>query len=42
MPKPLTARAVDLTKPDPAKRLEILDGHLPGIYLLAQPTAGRT
>lgn len=37
MSKALTAAAVEKIKPDPAKRLEIPDALLTGLYLVVQP-----
>jgi hypothetical protein len=42
MARPLTARSVDKLKPDPAKRLEVPDGLLPGLYLIIQPSGARS
>ena len=41
MAKGLTAPAVERLKPDPAKRLEVPDGLLPGLYLVIQPSGKR-
>lgn len=38
MPNALTAASIERLKPDPAKRLEIPDGLLPGLYLVVQPS----
>ncbi len=38
MPAPLTARRVELLRPDPTKRREVPDGALPGLYLVVQPS----
>lgn len=37
-----TARAVELQKPDPGKRLEIADSTLPGFYLVVQPSGAKS
>ncbi|WP_084673988.1 Arm DNA-binding domain-containing protein [Methylobacterium sp. WSM2598] len=37
-----TARSVELTKPDPSKRLELPDGALPGFYLVVQPSGAKS
>ena len=37
MPKALTVKAVENMKPGPA-RLEVPDGHMPGLYFVLQPT----
>lgn len=37
-----TARAVELQKPDPGKRLELPDGALPGFYLVVQPSGSKS
>ncbi len=42
MAKVLTAAAVEKLKPDPARRLEIPDGGLPGLYLLIQPSGRKS
>jgi integrase len=42
MARALTARAVEATKPDPAKRLEIPDGGLGGLYLVIQPGGAKS
>lgn len=42
MPRSLTARAVESTRPDPAKRLEIPDGLLRGLYLVVQPPGAKS
>lgn len=42
MAKNLTAVAVEKVKPDPAKRLEIADGLLPGLYLVVQPSGRKS
>ena len=41
MAKGLTAQSVERLKPDPAKRLEIPDGLLPGLYFIIQRTGAR-
>src|SRR3954469_14570824 len=41
MPKALTAQSVERLKPDTAKRLEIPDGLLPGLYLVIQPSGAK-
>jgi integrase len=41
MAKTLTAKGVDALKPDPAKRLEVPDGGMTGLYLVVQPTGGK-
>ncbi len=38
----LTVLAVERAKSDPAKRLEIPDGGLPGLYLVVQPTGAKS
>lgn len=38
----LTARAVELAKPDPGKRREVPDAALPGLYLVVQPAGGKS
>lgn len=38
----LTARAVELAKPDPIKRREVPDAALPGLYLVVQPAGGKS
>lgn len=38
----LTARAFELAKPDPAKRREVPDAALPGLYLVVQPAGGKS
>ena len=40
MGKMLSARSIEQVKPDPVKRLELPDGHLPGLYLVVQPGSG--
>ena len=42
MSSKLTAAAVERIKPNPEKRLEIPDGLLPGLYLIVQPTGGKS
>ncbi|MDO8327187.1 MAG: integrase arm-type DNA-binding domain-containing protein [Cypionkella sp.] len=42
MAKALTAPTVEKMKADPDKRLEIPDGGLQGLYLVVQPTGGKT
>ncbi|MBL0404412.1 integrase arm-type DNA-binding domain-containing protein [Microvirga aerilata] len=42
MARPLTAQSVDKLKPNPAKRLEVPDGLLPGLYLIIQPSGARS
>lgn len=42
MPKALTAVAVEKVKSDPARRLEIPDGLLPGLYLVVQTSGARS
>lgn len=42
MPKALTARSVESTRPDPVKRLEIPDGLLAGMYLIVQPSGAKS
>ncbi len=42
MPAPLTARSVELARADPAKRREIPDGALPGLYLVVQPSGSKS
>lgn len=37
-----TARAVELQKPNPEKRLELADGSLPGFYLVVQPSGSKS
>jgi integrase len=42
MPASLTARSVENAKPDPARRLELPDGALPGFYLVVQPSGAKS
>jgi integrase len=42
MAKALTAQSVGRLKPDPAKRLEIPDGLLVGLYFVVQPSGARS
>lgn len=42
MAKSLTVHAVELAKPDPAKRVEIPDGLLRGLYLVVQPSGKKS
>src|SRR3954451_3670569 len=42
MAKGLTAQAVERLKPDPAKRLEVPDGLLPGLYFVIQPSGAKS
>ena len=42
MAKGLTAQSVARLKPDAAKRLEIGDGLLPGLYFIIQPSGARS
>ena len=42
MAKVLTARSVEQTKPDCARRREIPDGLLPGLYLIVQPSGAKS
>src|SRR5918993_1333994 len=42
MAKGLTVQSVERLKPDPAKRLEIPDGLLPGLYFVIQPSGARS
>ena len=42
MAKVLTAAAVEKLKPDPAKRREVPDGRLPGLYLVIQPSGKKS
>ncbi|MGF1660478.1 MAG: integrase arm-type DNA-binding domain-containing protein, partial [Rubrimonas sp.] len=42
MAKVLTARGVEGLKPDPARRLEIADGGLQGLYHVLQPSGSRS
>ena len=38
----MTAAGVERLKPDPAKRLELPDGLLPGLYLVIQPSGAKS
>lgn len=38
----LTLKSVEAVKPDPAKRREVPDGALPGLYLVVQPSGGKS
>jgi len=38
----LPARSVEPAKADPAKRREIPDGALPGVYLVVQPSGSKS
>jgi hypothetical protein len=42
MAKALTAQSIERTKPDPAKRREIPDGLLVGLYFVIQPSGARS
>ncbi len=42
MAKQLTVASVEKIKPDPARRLEIPDGLLPGLYLVVQPSGRKS
>src|SRR5215218_4121138 len=42
MPASLTARSVENARPDPARRLELPDGALPGFYLVVQPSGAKS
>src|SRR3954447_13381688 len=42
MAKGLTVQAVERLKPDPAKRLEVPDGLLPGLYFVIQPSGAKS
>ena len=42
MAKGLTAQSIERLKPNPAKRLEVPDGLLPGLYFVIQPTGARS
>lgn len=42
MAKVLTAKSVEVMKPDPARRLEVPDAALPGLYLVVQPSGARS
>src|SRR3954470_21548232 len=42
MPKALTAQSVERLKPDSAKRLEVPDGLLPGLYFVIQPSGAKS
>ena len=42
MAKPLTTKAVEKMLPDPARRREIPDGLLPGLYLVVQPSGAKS
>ena len=42
MAKVLTARSVEAMKPDPARRLEVPDAAMPGLYLVLQPSGARS
>ena len=38
----LTAQSIERLKPDPARRLEVADSILPGLYLVIQPSGARS
>jgi integrase len=38
----LSQRAVEAARPDPAKRVEVPDGALPGFYLVVQPSGAKS
>ena len=38
----LTALGVERLRPDPAKRLEIADGRMVGLYLVVQPSGQKS
>ena len=38
----LTLKSVEGAKPDPSKRREVPDGALPGLYLVVQPSGGKS
>jgi len=42
MAKVLTAKGIEAARPDPAKRLEIPDGGLPGLYFVIQTSGGKS
>ena len=42
MARALTTKAVEAAKPDPAKRLEIPDPALSGLYLVVQPSGAKS
>ena len=42
MAKVLTTRPVEAAKPNPAKRVEIPDAALPGLYLVVQPSGAKS
>ena len=42
MAKALTTKAVEAVKPDPGKRREIPDGIVSGLYLVVQPSGGKS
>lgn len=42
MAKPFTAKAVEAMKPDPARRQEIPDPALSGLYLIVQPSGAKS
>lgn len=42
MAKALTIKSIENVKPDPAKRLEIPDGLLRGLYLVVQPSGAKS
>jgi integrase len=42
MAKALTVQSLERLKPDPARRLEVPDGLLPGFYLVIQPSGARS
>ena len=42
MAKRLTARSVELAKPNPRKRIEIADANKPGLYLVIQPSGRKS
>ena len=42
MAKVLTAKSVEAMKPDPAKRIEVPDAAMPGLYLVVQPGGAKS
>lgn len=42
MAKVLTTRTIEAMRPDPAKRIELPDGGLPGLYLVVQPSGAKS
>ena len=42
MAKSLTSASVEKHRPDPARRREIPDGRMPGLYLIVQPSGAKS